>query len=86
MATTVRTITGSEVKTLRVSLGMTQEDLAHELGVTVSTVNRWENGHTRPSRLATAGLDRLATERGAVGSPPPFENVPDSAPHSAHRM
>ena len=63
MATTVRTMTGSEVKTLRVSLGMTQEDLAHELGVTVSTVNRWENGHTRPSRLATAGLDRLASEK-----------------------
>lgn len=86
MATTVRTMTGSEVKTLRVGLGMTQEDLAHELGVTVSTVNRWENGHTRPSRLATAGLDRLAAERGAAGSPPPFESVPEPATHSAHRM
>ena len=55
-------MTGPEVKAMRRRLEMTQEDLAHELGVTVSTVNRWENGHTRPSRLATAGLERLATE------------------------
>lgn len=80
-------MTGTEVKTLRVSLGMTQEDLAHELGVTVSTVNRWENGHTRPSRLATAGLDRLSAERGgAAATPPPFESVSEPAAHSAHRM
>lgn len=86
MATTVRTMTGSEVKALRVSLGMTQEDLAHELGVTVSTVNRWENGHTRPSRLATAGLDRLAADRGASATPPPFESVPEPAAQPVHRM
>ncbi len=84
MATTVRTMTGSEVKSLRVNLGMTQEDLAHELGVTVSTVNRWENGHTRPSRLATAGLDRLAADRSAT--PPPFESVPEPAAQPVHRM
>lgn len=84
MATTVRTMTGAEVKTLRVNLGMTQEDLAHELGVTVSTVNRWENGHTRPSRLATAGLDRLATDREVA--PPPFESVPEPAAHSEPGM
>ena len=79
MATTVQTMTGSEVKTLRVNLSMTQEDLAHELGVTVSTVNRWENGHTRPSRLATAGLDRLTAERSVT--PPPFESAPEPAAH-----
>lgn len=84
MATTVRTMTGDEVKTLRLSLNMTQEDLAHELGVTVSTVNRWENGHTRPSRLATAGLDRLAADRSVT--PPPFESVSDPAAHPVHRM
>jgi len=72
MATTTHTMTGTEVRTLRRDLGMTQEDLAHELGVTVSTVNRWENGHTRPSRLAHAGLDRLASMR---ATPTPFPQV-----------
>jgi DNA-binding transcriptional regulator YiaG len=43
--------------------------MARELGVTVSTVNRWENGHTRPSRLATAGLDRLAATRAVEQTP-----------------
>lgn len=28
--------------------GMTQEELAHRLGVSFATVNRWENGKTRP--------------------------------------
>jgi len=78
-------MTGSEVKALRLNLSMTQEDLAHELGVTVSTVNRWENGHTRPSRLATAGLDRLVADREAAPRPS-FESVPEPAAHSVHRM
>jgi putative transcriptional regulator len=49
---------------LRKRLGMTQEQLARELGVTVGTVNRWENGRFRPSPLALRGLERLA-ERAA---------------------
>ncbi len=49
---------------LRKKLGMTQEQLARELGVTVGTVNRWENGRFRPSPLALRGLERLA-ERAA---------------------
>lgn len=49
---------------LRKRLGMTQEQLARELGVTVGTVNRWENGRFRPSPLALRGLERLS-ERAA---------------------
>lgn len=45
---------------LRKRLSMTQEQLARELGVTVGTVNRWENGRFRPSPLALRGLERLA--------------------------
>ncbi len=53
---------GSELSVLdlRKRLGMTQEQLARELGVTVGTVNRWENGRFRPSPLALRGLERLA--------------------------
>jgi putative transcriptional regulator len=51
---------GIGVLELRKKLGMTQEQLARELGVTVGTVNRWENGRFRPSPLAIRGLERLA--------------------------
>ena len=36
------------VKRLRKRLGLTQEQFAHKLGVTFSTVNQWENGRRRP--------------------------------------
>ncbi len=48
-----------EIKKLRKSFGMTQEDFAHELGVTFATVNRWENQKAIPSRLALKVLEDL---------------------------
>jgi DNA-binding transcriptional regulator YiaG len=39
---------------------MTQEQFAHVIGVTVSTVNRWECGHAAPSRLAKRAILALA--------------------------
>ncbi|MFT4552696.1 MAG: putative transcriptional regulator [Chlamydiales bacterium] len=41
-----------QVKDLRKYLKISQKDLAHALGVSFATVNRWENGKTAPSRLA----------------------------------
>ena len=49
---------------LRRALGVTQERLASLIGVTFSTVSRWENGHVRPSRLAWTQLRMLAREHG----------------------
>lgn len=40
------------IKCIRKELGITQEELAHELNVSFSTINRWENGHRVPKRLA----------------------------------
>lgn len=40
------------VRYLRQQLGLTQEELAQALGITVGTVSRWEKGRFRPSRLA----------------------------------
>ncbi len=36
---------------------ISQEDLARELGVSFATINRWENGQSKPSRLAKFQLD-----------------------------
>lgn len=40
------------VKEVRRQLALSQEELAHALGVSFATVNRWENGKTIPSKLA----------------------------------
>ena len=45
-----------QLKALRRQHGWSQEDLARELGVSFSTVNRWENGKAKPSRLAQKGI------------------------------
>jgi len=52
-------ITGSEVLALRRQLNMTQERFAQEIGVTVSSVNRWERGVIQPSRLARRAIQAL---------------------------
>jgi transcriptional regulator with XRE-family HTH domain len=52
---------GSIIAALRRRLSMTQEEFAHAIGVTVSTVNRWENGHIEPSRLARKAMQELAS-------------------------
>lgn len=46
-----------QVKCVRTQLNISQEALAHELGVSFATVNRWENGKTNPSKLARAQFD-----------------------------
>ena len=60
------------VKRIRTTRGLTQEELAREIGVTFSTVNGWENGKHRPipalvNRLldlaASAGLGRGTISR-----------------------
>ena len=61
---------GSPVHELRRRLHMTQEEFVHAIGVTVSTVNRWENGHIEPSRLARRAIEGLAAQ---VTDDPGFE-------------
>jgi putative transcriptional regulator len=56
--------TRSLIRTLRQQLGMTQEEFAHQIAVTVSTVNRWENSHAEPSKLAWKAIRDLAAQRG----------------------
>ena len=42
------------MKEVRKQLALSQEDLARALGVSYATVNRWENGQVKPSKLAWA--------------------------------
>ena len=57
----------SLVKEIRKQLGLSQEDLARELGVSFATVNRWENGQVRPSKLAKAQLNAFCTRMAGEG-------------------
>ena len=50
------------VKEVRRQLSLSQEGLAHRLGVSFATINRWENSKTTPSRLAMAQFDSLCKE------------------------
>ena len=59
------------IRYLRQQLGMTQEELAQALGITVGTVSRWEKGRFRPSRLArTLILEFARTHNVAVSLKP----------------
>ncbi len=40
------------IRGIRTRMQLTQEDFAHLIGVTFSTVNRWENGKSTPNRIA----------------------------------
>ncbi len=44
------------LKEARRQLSLSQEDLARKLGISFATVNRWENGRVRPSKLARVQL------------------------------
>lgn len=46
----------NEIKSRRMGLGMTQEDLAEKLGVSHITVSRWERGDTLPSPKNVKGM------------------------------
>lgn len=62
-------MSGDEIRNLRKRLGLTQEEFAHAVAVTFSTVNRWENGHARPSKLARRAIESLMAPRPSNGMP-----------------
>ncbi len=46
----------ARIQRLRTSLGLSQEQLARQLGVSFATVNRWESGRTQMSARASRAL------------------------------
>ena len=60
------------VKEVRKQLALSQEDLARKLGISYATVNRWENGQVKPSKLAKAQFDAFCarmTKQGKLKLP-----------------
>ena len=53
-----------KIKELRTKKGLTQEELAHEIGVTLSTIQRWEKNACKPNCICRRELNRLFTEVG----------------------
>jgi transcriptional regulator with XRE-family HTH domain len=51
------------LKSVRLRLALSQEDIARELGVSFATVNRWENDKASPSRLALAQFNRFCEQK-----------------------
>lgn len=58
---------GQFIYEIRLVMGLTQEELAIILGVTLPTVNRWENGHNKPSKLAVQQIEVLVEKLGEKG-------------------
>lgn len=50
------------VRQFRQLLGLTQEQFAARLGVTLPTINRWENDRAKPSPLALLRIKTMLTE------------------------
>ncbi|MBD2730265.1 helix-turn-helix transcriptional regulator [Nostoc sp. FACHB-892] len=50
---------GQLIRDLRLAFGLTQEQFAATLGVTFTTINRWENGRSKPSPLAMGRIEEM---------------------------
>ena len=54
---------GMVVKMVRKKLAISQEQLARELRVSFSTVNRWENGRVKPSPMAIKAFKTFCEQK-----------------------
>jgi len=56
---TMNTYSKRDINVLRKKLELSQEGLARELGVSFSTVNRWESGKSHLSQLEGISINNL---------------------------
>jgi len=59
---------GQIIRDLRLLTGLTQEQFAATLGVTYTTINRWENGRSKPSPLAMRKIEEMLEKMGQKGT------------------
>ncbi len=65
-------ITDIPFKKLRLSVGLSQENLARRIGVAVSTIRHWEKGQAEPT-MTVAQMRRFL-----VATKQSFNNLPES--------
>lgn len=58
---------GKFIREIRQEIGLTQEQFAAEVGVTCSSVNRWENGRGKPLPLAMEKILTMLEQMGDRG-------------------
>ena len=51
------------IDVIRKELNISQEQLARDLNISFTTINRWENGRSTPSRLAKMRLYEYCTSK-----------------------
>ncbi len=56
------------IRTLRQRLGLSQRKLGEKLGVVFQTVNNWENGRTKPTRMAMMLIKQELEQMGEQGT------------------
>ncbi len=54
----------SLIREVRQNLNISQEQLARDIDVSFSTINRWENGRTIPSKLASRRFIEYCKQHG----------------------
>ena len=67
------------LRAIRASLDLTQQQLADRLGVSFTTVNRWEGGVTAPQRAARIAINALAAEAGIDTAAPDADETEAAA-------
>ncbi len=65
--------TPGHLRSLREALGLTQQEMASKLAVSMQTVSRWERGESRPRSSALGRLRTLqrSTRRHGIAKPQP---------------
>ena len=53
-----------KIKSVRKFIGLSQEAFAQKLGVSFTTINRWENGHVEPNQLARKNIENICQKLG----------------------
>ena len=55
---------GTAIKEIRIKSLLSQADFAHEIGVSFSTVNRWENGKATPNFKTLKKIREFCSKNG----------------------
>lgn len=57
-----KALIAKQIQAIRDALEVTQEELATRLGVSFATINRWENGKSKPQKAQREAIEQLYSE------------------------